>query len=79
MNIEEEINQKIEEINSLGFKDKINLNVKETARVLGVSSSSLDNYRKMGIGVDYIEVGSRILYPKRAIGEYLVRSLIRTA
>ncbi|MDN5104138.1 hypothetical protein O8C79_02370 [Aliarcobacter butzleri] len=79
MNFEEEINKKIEEINSLGFKDKINLNVKEAAKVLGVSPSSLDNYRKMGIGADYIELAGRRLYPKRALGEYLVRSLIRTA
>lgn len=78
MNLEEEINKKIEEINSLGFKDKINLNVRETAKVLGVSPSSVDNYRKQGVAIDYIELGGRILYPKKAIGEFLVRSLIRT-
>ncbi|MCG3696808.1 helix-turn-helix domain-containing protein [Aliarcobacter butzleri] len=79
MNLEEKIKEKVEEINSLGFKDKINLNGKEAAKVLSVSPSSVDNYRKQGIGIDYIELSGRILYPKRALAEFLVRSLIRTA
>ncbi len=40
-NIEEEINKFLEEINKMGYKDKMNLNSSETARIIGVSPSSM--------------------------------------
>lgn len=79
MNLEERIKEIIEDINSLGYKDKINLNSSEVAKVLGVSPSSIDNYRKQGIAIDYIELGGRYIYPKRAIAEFLARNIIKTA
>ncbi|KLD97825.1 helix-turn-helix domain-containing protein [Aliarcobacter butzleri] len=79
MSLEERIKEIIEDINSLGYKDKINLNSSEVAKVLGVSPSSIDNYRKQGIAIDYIELGGRYIYPKRALAEFLARNIIKTA
>ena len=45
-NIDEEINKFLEEINKMGFRDKMNLNSSETARIIGVSPSSIENWRK---------------------------------
>ena len=70
-NIDEEINKFLEEINKMGFKDKMNLNSSETARIIGVSPSSIENWRKCGLGITYIEVVGRIVYPKRYIAEFL--------
>lgn len=78
MNKNEEIEQYIQEINSYGFEKKMHLSTKELAKILGVSPSSIDNWRKQGISIDYIEIGSRILFPKRAIAEFLARKRIKT-
>ena len=64
MNLNEEIKQYMEQINNLGFEKILNLNSKQTAGILGVSASSIETWRKQGIGIDYIEIGGRILYPK---------------
>ncbi|MCG3667509.1 helix-turn-helix domain-containing protein [Aliarcobacter butzleri] len=79
MNIQDEINMYIEQIDKLGFEKKLNLNSKQTAEILGVSPSSVEAWRKQGIGVDYIEVGGRILYPKLKIAEFQVMRKIKTA
>lgn len=78
MNIEEEINQTIKDINSLGFEKKMNLNAKEVATILGVSPSSIENWRKQGIGFNHIQIGGRYLFPKRALAEYIVLKTIKT-
>ena len=57
MNLNEEINQYMQQINNLGFEKILNLNSKQTAGILGVSASSIETWRKQGIGIDYIEVG----------------------
>gem|GEM_PF-4964250 len=62
----------------MGFKEKINLNARELAKVLGVSPSSIDNYRNQGLLFDHIQLGGRILYPKRAIAKFLANSIIKT-
>ena len=79
MNIQDEINMYIEQIDKLGFEKKLNLNSKQTAEILGVLPSSVEAWRKQGIGVDYIEVGGRILYPKLKIAEFQVMRKIKTA
>ena len=79
MNIEDEIKIYMEQIDKLGFEKKLNLNSKQTAEILGVSSSSVEAWRKQGIGVDYIEVGGRILYPKLKIAEFQAMRKIKTA
>ncbi len=70
MNINEDIKQYMEQIDKLGFEKILNLNSKQTASILGVSASSIEAWRKQGIGIDYIEVGGRILYPKLKIAEF---------
>ncbi len=79
MNINEEIKQYMEQIDKLGYEKILNLNSKQTAGILGVSPSSIESWRKQGIGLDYIEVGGRILYPKLKIAEFQANKKIRTA
>ncbi len=78
MNLNEEINQYMQQINNLGFEKILNLNSKQTAGILGVSASSIETWRKQGIGIDYIEVGGRILYPKLEIAKFQVTRKIKT-
>lgn len=76
----------IDEINKTNtkFKQLIALNQKQAADVLGVSSSTLESWRKNGIGPTYKQVvnGSsgkgRILYSKTALAEWLANT-IKTA
>ncbi|KAB7888874.1 helix-turn-helix transcriptional regulator [Poseidonibacter ostreae] len=74
----------IDEINNINVKYKkyIALNQKQTAEIIGVSSSTLENWRKQGIGIEYIKTGigtkGRILYPKQKIAEFLLNT-IKTA
>ena len=79
MNIQDEIKIYIEQIDKLGFENKLNLNSKQTAQILGVSPSTIEAWRKQGIGIDYIEVGGRILYPKLKIAEFQVMRKVKTA
>lgn len=73
-----------EEINMIDplYKKLVCLNQKQTANILGISSGSLENWRKEGIGPSYkkIENGKRgrVLYPKSAIVEWL-NNTIKTA
>ena len=74
----------IEEIDTVDpkYKKLICLNQKQTAELLGVSSSSLENWRKEAKGPSYRKVDSgkrgRILYPKCEIVEWL-NNTIKTA
>ena len=79
MNIDEEIKKYMEQIDNLGISKILNLNSKQTASILGVSASSIEAWRKQGIGIDYIEVGGRILYPKLKIAEFQVNRKVKTA
>ncbi|MCK5110407.1 MAG: DNA-binding protein [Arcobacteraceae bacterium] len=58
------------------------LNQSQTASIIGVSISTLENWRKEGIGPEYIKAGTgkrgRILYPKIKIGDYL-ENTVKTA
>lgn len=57
------------------LKGCICLNQKQTADIIGVSSSTLDNWRKIGLGPQFKKIDSgkrgRVLYPKNAIIEWL--------
>lgn len=78
------IAQIIEEINKIDpkFKRLLALNQKQTADSIGVSSSTLESWRKEGIGPAYKKVNNgkrgRVLYPKQAIAEFL-SSTVKTA
>lgn len=79
MNIEEEIEKNLVKIESFGFKKGFNLNENQVAKVINVSPSTLATWRKQGIGIDYISIGRRILYPKIAIAEFQAKRKIKTA
>lgn len=71
------ITDTIEEINKINpkFKNLLALNQKQTADILGVSVSTLENWRAEKIGIEWIKTGNekrgKILYPKIKIAEYL--------
>ena len=72
MNIEEEIEKYEKEIKALGLTKGLNLNSKQTAQVIGVSPSTIEKWRKDGIGIDYIMVGGRVMYPIKAIARFQI-------
>lgn len=70
----------LEEINSNPvFKQLIILNQKQAAAILGVSSTTLINLRRDGLGPSYIKIErgkrGRVLYPKIEIAEWLSRTI----
>ena len=75
------VTQTIEEINKISLKHKklIAFNQSQTAEIIGVSSSTLENWGKEGIGIEYIKASNgkrgRILYPKIKIAEYLSKTI----
>jgi len=76
------ISQIIEEINKLNpkYKTLLALNQKQTADAIGVSSSTLESWRKQAIGPSYIKQGDsnkkgRVLYPKQSIAEWLADTI----
>ncbi len=79
------INTIIEQINQVDpkFKKLIALNQKQTADVIGISSSTLEDWRRRSIGPNYIKIESgkrgRVLYPKTAIAEWLYSHAVKTA
>ncbi len=79
MDIEEEIEKNLVKIESFGFKKGFNLNENQVAKVINVSASTLAAWRKQGIGIDYIPVGRRVLYPKIAIAEFQAKRKVKTA
>lgn len=82
--ISENVAKILEEINSSNpmFKHLICLNQTQTAQALGVSSTTLINLRRDGLGPEYVKVArgkrGRVLYPKTSIAEWLSRSTIKT-
>lgn len=71
----------VEDINSINPKYKLSLCLSQaqTASILNVSPSSLENWRKTGLGPEYkkIEAGKRgrILYSKVSIVEWLSQTV----
>lgn len=79
MNIELEIEKYEKEIKDLNFTKGLNLNSKQTAQIVGVAQSTIEKWRKEGIGIDHIIVGGRVMYPIRAIAKWQVLNQIKTA
>lgn len=79
MNIEEEIEKYEKEIKALGLTKGLNLNSKQTAQVIGVSPSTIEKWRKEGVGIDHIIVVGRVMYPIRAISKFQVLNQIKIA
>ena len=72
------ITQIIEEINKIKpeFKETITLNSKQVADAIGVSPSTLEAWRKEGVGPECKKVNNgkkgRVIYRKQAIAEWLL-------
>lgn len=65
----EEILQNLKMIDDLGFKDKLNLGIRETARIIGVTAPTIKKWHEDGL-IQGLNVGGRILYPKLKIAEF---------
>lgn len=76
---EEALQKIIKEIDDLGYKKQINLKTSDVSRILGVSNSTIEKWRKEGIGIDYNQVGGRIFYSKYSMAEWLLRTRVKTA
>lgn len=74
----------LEELNLIKpeFKGLLCLNQKQTAEIIGVSSSTLENWRKESVGPEYKKIDNgkkgRVLYVKTSILEWL-NNTIKTA
>ncbi|QOG13317.1 helix-turn-helix domain-containing protein [Arcobacter sp. FWKO B] len=56
----------------MGYKNKITLNEATVAKIIGVSSSTLSNWRKEGLGPNYKKIDNgKVIYTKQAIAEWL--------
>ena len=90
INDETHIKLIVDEINSLDpkYKKIIALNQKQTAEAIGVSSSTLESWRKDAIGPEYKKMDNRgkskkgrVLYSKIAVAAWMVNGsgTIKTA
>lgn len=65
------------------LKKSIGLNQTQAAQIIGVSSPTLERWREQGVGPEYSKnqngKKSRLIYPKIAIAEYIVSTLVKTA
>ncbi|MDY0322059.1 MAG: DNA-binding protein [Arcobacteraceae bacterium] len=66
------------------LKKSIGLNQSQTAQIIGVSAPTLERWREAGVGPEYIKSvdtlkKSRLIYPKAAIAEYILSTLVKTA
>ncbi len=79
------IEEQFEFIVKILGKRKGALNTAELAAILGVSSSTIDGWRKSGCGVEYIKPASkgngdkaRVLYPLINVCRWMVKHTIKT-
>ncbi len=77
-NIEEEIEKYLKDIDDLGFSKTLSLNTKQLSSLAGVSSSTIEKWRKEALGPEFSIVSGRIFYLKRKIAEWLVLSNVKT-
>ena len=71
----EKILQMIKEITEMGYKT-ITLNENQVSKIVGVSSSTLSNWREQGIGPQFRKMETtgkrgRIIYTKQSVSEWL--------
>lgn len=53
-------------------KHSITLNTKDVSSLIGVSPSTIENWRKQAVGIEFIEANGRILYRKDKVVEFLL-------
>ncbi|MDD2640594.1 MAG: helix-turn-helix domain-containing protein [Arcobacteraceae bacterium] len=65
------------------LKKSIGLNQSQAAEIIGVSAPTLERWREQGVGPEYSKnkngKKSRLIYPKIAIAEYIINTLVKTA
>lgn len=66
MDIEKQIEKYEQEIKEMKLTKGLNLNANQVATVVGTSPSTIENWRKDGIGIEYIDVKS---YGKKEAAE----------
>lgn len=60
-----------------GMADSLDCLLEDDFRMLaGATQSTVEAWRKRGLGPAYIRLGNRVLYPRDAVAEHL-KSLIR--
>lgn len=79
MNINDEIKEYEKEIKEMKLSTGLNLCTKHCAIVIGVSPSTIETWRKQGIGPKYIQTGGRVMYPIKEIAKFQILSQIQTA
>ncbi len=58
----------------LGANDRRdNLSTAEAAKMLGVSTATLESHRHRGIGLPYCRLGGRVIYRRADVEQYLAR------
>lgn len=87
MNIEQKIKKIEQEIKDLNLTKGLNLNSSKVAIVLGVSPSTIAEWRKNGLGAEYIAVPTvskkakkiaRVMYPISNVAKWIVQNEIKT-
>jgi hypothetical protein len=65
------------------LKKSIALNQTQAAQIIGVSCPTLERWRLQGVGPEYAKNSNgkkaRLLYPKIAIAEFIINTLVKTA
>jgi transposase-like protein len=77
-----EIKQIMDEITSMGYKELM-LSESQVAGIIGVSASTLANWRRKGIGVEYKKLNNgkraRVMYPKKSVADWVLTGNIKVA
>lgn len=72
--MDEKIKATISDINEMGYKS-ITLSENQTAKIIGVSASTLSIWRKEGIGPEFKKMNTgrngRVFYTKNSIAEWI--------
>jgi DNA-binding transcriptional regulator YiaG len=83
--IDKDLLVQIEAIQKIVGKDKIAINTSELAALLGVSSSTVDGWRKTGKGISYLKPNSkspndkaRVLYPIVYVAKWIIVHTVQT-
>jgi DNA-binding CsgD family transcriptional regulator len=86
VNMDKAIQEQLEIIEWAVGKRKATLNTSEVAKCLGLSSSTIDSYRKQACMIEHIKPSSqgngdkgRVLYPTLAVAKWLIKHTIKAA
>ena len=78
----EMIRETMADITAAGYK-QLMLSPREVAQITGVSISTLDNWRRASVGIKFKKMDrgkrGRVMYPKRAVAEWIVTGNIKVA